>query len=211
LEMTLVKTLTWASPRAIILRLIVGFHLIAIVSWSLPSAPAEIKRQIVKPSSASWLRNWSAHFLHWNDRNLKRVFIEPYLRTVGAQQNWNMFAPNPITHDLWVDAEVTFLDGSTERYLFPRSSKMSVAERFIKERYRKYIETVHQESSGIIWPALADYVARQVYNNPENPPVAVKLFRHMRFVAAPGEMQNADFNEFLFFETPILLERLEVL
>ena len=45
-----------------------------------------------------------------------------------------MFAPNPVTHDLWVDAEVMLKSGETLTYQYPRNILETYPQRFIKER-----------------------------------------------------------------------------
>lgn len=183
---------------------LVYLHIFAIISWSLPEAPSHLKIGIQKFSTLDSLKHWSAIALYWNQRYLKTGILADYLTFIGAKQNWNMFAPNPIRYDRWVDAEVLLSDGSTVYEVFPRPYKESYGQSFIKERYWKFIEAAASEQHAVLWPQLATYLARKRFEkDSENPPVHIKLRRHTRLVMPPGEKQPEDFETFLFFETPL--------
>lgn len=191
------------------LRVLAYGYIIGIILWTLPGPPDNMKIGIQDISTADKIRNFPAYLLYWNKIYIQHSKLKDILRVTGTHQNWNMFAPNPIQQDTWVDANVKLADESAVNLLYPRGSQMGYVERFIKERYRKFIETAHLDDNGFLWPTLANYMARLQYaKTPDNPPVFLTLKRHTRPVMPPGVPQPTDFYEFVFFETPISLERL---
>jgi hypothetical protein len=79
------------------------------------------------------------------------------------------------TINVHMNAVITFSDGSTKIYEFPRMEKLDLAGRFQKEKMRKLCEDV------LPWagfeeflPAVARYIARANLN-PDNPPIMVTI------------------------------------
>ena len=93
-----------------------------------------------------------------------------------------MFAPNPAMANAYLEAEVTFRDGSRATWPFPRMDRMGYFERFRKERYRKWATERVNWMGGKPDPALAEaaarFAARQVDRGPDNPPWAIELVRY---------------------------------
>jgi len=194
----------------IALRTAVLFHLAAIFSWSLPKPPSHLKIGLARHSEEEAVRSFSAYLLFWNELYIKPRFFEDYLRITGFQQNWNMFAPNPIREDIWIEGRVRLASGKQEIYSFPRNAQLSLWQQILQERFKKYLDTAQEETSGIVWPSMADYIARKVYKNDGDLPVFVELIRHSRVVALPNEEQVEEYDSFKFFETPILPERITI-
>lgn len=113
--------------------------------------------------------------------------VRPYMVGSGFMQGWGMFAPDPYSLDVYVEARVHYADGTVRSWEFPRMAKMSYWERYQKERWRKYIEVAHQDSYNFLWPVMGRYAARVNNLYPNNPPVTVDLVRHFRLVRAPGQ------------------------
>jgi hypothetical protein len=135
------------------------FHLVAILSWSLPLNSLLIAG--VKQKVASYMQ-WS-----------------------GLFQGWAMFAPDPPKTNAYVDAEVTFRDGRTAIWRFPRMQELGFIQRSFKERYRKFsIERLARNGNAALWPDTARYIARQ-YPDAGNPPVLVRLIRHFSDIPPP--------------------------
>src|ERR1700722_16260681 len=67
-------------------------------------------------------------------------FIEPHTRKIqlflGIDQSWRMFCPNPRGFCFHPYAVITFQDGSTAYYEFPRPDKMNQLNAFMRERER---------------------------------------------------------------------------
>jgi len=152
------------------------FHLMAAVSWSLPLNSL------------------------LNDRF--RDLIRPYMLWSGLFQAWGMFAPDPITLNSYVDAELTFRDGSKQMWSFPRMNEISYVDRYFKERYRKFsTEYLRMDSHSALWPDAARYIAR-ANRNPGNPPVSVRLIRSWSEIQPPGrggEYRSTPWKSFSFF------------
>jgi hypothetical protein len=150
-------------------KLFVAFHVIAITSWSLPNSSPAIASGKVAPSTVS---DW---ILYKNDILLKPSVIKPYVLATGFWQSWDMFSPNPANEDIYADAEVFYKDGSVKHYQYPRMYELPLAEKYAKERYRKFFE--HANTDEALWPYFAQRIADLNYNE-KNPPVKVALHRH---------------------------------
>ncbi len=81
--------------KAVFIRLLVYFHLAAILCNALPSPPENMKIGVYEVSLEEKIPAWPAYILAWNQVNLRPIF-ESYMIATGSQQYWNMFAPMPI-------------------------------------------------------------------------------------------------------------------
>lgn len=127
------------------------------------------------------------------NRKLKREPwspVRPYMISTGLWQFWDMFAPNPNSLEVWLDAEVHFQDGSRQTVLYPKVSSMSHWDRFVKERHFKYVERVNPDVFAWKRPALAQWLALKAANDPKNPPVLVDLRRHFRVLRPYGQQSD---------------------
>lgn len=94
---------------------------------------------------------------------------------LGVDQCWKMFCPNPRIFSLHSYAIITFVDGTTTYYEFPRLEKMSQWNAFLRERLRKYYcDTLPWDDFKMLRPSLARYIAR-CYYDPDNPPTTISL------------------------------------
>lgn len=109
-------------------------------------------------------------------RNLLAKPVEKYVIYWGLWHSWDMFSPDPLALNFLVDAQITYQDGSTKIWEFPRMEKLSLARRFQKERYRKWRERVRQDSYAGVWDDTARFIAR-LNDTPTNHPVQVVLIR----------------------------------
>jgi hypothetical protein len=116
-------------------------------------------------------------------RALNRL-TAPYMRGLGLWQGWDLFAPDPLTVNIDVEAEVTFRDGRRVLWVFPRMEELSYFDRYRKERYRKWRERVRLDTYRSVWPDTAGYVGR-LYDGPGHPVVAVALIRRWVEIPAP--------------------------
>jgi hypothetical protein len=136
----------------------IAFHLIAISFWALPGS--QFRDKMVAP------------FGH-------------YMMTLGLWQSWDMFSPNPLSLTIRLDAEITYRDGTRERWEFPQPEKLGLIERSLKERYRKWRERVRLDTYSYIWPDTARAIARR-HSRPDNPPVKVALTRYWAELPRPA-------------------------
>jgi len=119
------------------------FHLIAIVSWCLPFD--------VFPLNAC--------------RNL----VRPYFLWTGLFQTWDMFAPAPKRTNSYLEAAVVYPDGTTDYWVFPTMDRLSLTQRYAKERYRKFEEYLPLNQNADLWPDVARYVAQHAASASKHP------------------------------------------
>jgi hypothetical protein len=121
------------------------FHLVVITCWTAP-----FKMKIMEAVNQ---------------------VTRPYLLWIGLFQAWDMFAPNPMTLNGYVDARILYQNGRMETWEFPRMEKLGLAGRYVKERYRKFVnEYLRNDDKALLWPDAARHVARLHYRDPANPP-----------------------------------------
>jgi len=171
----------------------VAFHLVAITVWSLPNPGERLLKGDVRAFGTDIL-------LVLNGRHLKTLPpIRAYVTSTGFWQYWDMFAPNPAQTDYYGTALVTYRDGSTRTYQYPRMYLLPIPQKHGKERYRKFYERAHMESHEFFWRPFALRVAVKNFDDPNNPPVRVDLIRHWREIAKPGQKQLEDYNQYKYY------------
>jgi len=111
-----------------------------------------------------------------------------------------MFSPVPKNANVYVEAIIIYQDGDTQTWAFPRVEHLSLAERYSKERYRKYIDNLKDDNYSALWPDAARYVAR--LNNTRTSPVKMVLF--VRYWSAiirhsDGSFSSDPWNEHVFY------------
>ena len=151
------------AGRAII-HLFVCFHVVAVASWALtsPASTAPLNRMI-------------------------RTRLGPYMEPTALRQQWTMFAPNPLMENVRLEAEVSFGDGATITWRFPRVDEMGWFERYRAERHRKWASErlAAGKPPAPVLDAAARYVARQVARS-GNPARKVELVRYMARIPSPN-------------------------
>ena len=117
--------------------------------------------------------------------------LAPYGAIAGLQVGWSMFAPDPTRHNAYIDAEITYRNGRKHLWTFPQMQELGYAERYAKERYRKFTnERLWVRENAALWPDAARYVAR-LNADASNPPRTVKLVHNWFEIPAapePGEL-----------------------
>lgn len=86
-----------------------------------------------------------------------------------------MFSPEPKHRNSYLEAMVVYADGSTDYWNFPRMDRMSLGERYAKERYRKFEEVLVEDRYSDMWPDAARYVARQVATQTKRPEMVMLI------------------------------------
>jgi hypothetical protein len=74
-----------------------------------------------------------------------------------------------------MEAMVVYENGNTDYWSFPRMERMSLGERYEKERYRKFEETLADDKYSDLWPDAARYVARQVATATNRPEIVMLI------------------------------------
>lgn len=212
-------------------KIFVPFHLLAITVWALPYAPSqfvptktwvngELVTQAprvplgVKLDSVTGFFQSLAQFLANEPLVLNQIYgkdsaLKFYCTPTGFWQFWDMFSPNPASTDVYVDALVTYRDGTVQRYEYPRIYKLGIGMKYVKERYRKFAERAAYPQYQYAWPAFAQNIARGAVHDQANPPTQVSLHIHKLDVAPPGEVQRSEYSDeeyFKYFVKPVDLD-----
>jgi hypothetical protein len=131
--------------------LFIAFHVVAITLWVLP-----LNRTLTRAV---------------------RKCIGPYFSLMGLQQEWSLFAPDPLVVNSYVDAHVALQNGEVRIWTFPQLETLDFKERYSKARYRKYAGWLYRNDFSYAWPDAARYVARQ-FQSSASRPRSVDLVRH---------------------------------
>ncbi len=106
-----------------------------------------------------------------------------YFWFVGLAQDYGVFAPSPTQNNLHFIALVTYDDGSTRLYTFPRLNRLPLSEKLFKERYRKFLDdNASMEPFSFLRKDIAAYVSRQCDVFSDIHPKIVSLIRFSSIV-----------------------------
>lgn len=156
------------------------FHVVMIWLWSMPMAPPEVRNGARPPQGIE-------NAFLTNDRGTRQSPIGLYMLSTGLWQYWDMFAPNPLSTDFYIDAAVEMADGTLRQGTYPRISQLSLVDRYSHERFRKYVERASRAENQYLWPQFAHRIAYWEAKDPNNLPVRVTLLRYYRQVGPPGQ------------------------
>ncbi|HEX5324438.1 MAG TPA: hypothetical protein VFW40_11670 [Capsulimonadaceae bacterium] len=146
--------------RRVVITLFVICQLTATALWLLPQ---------------SWTQVWALRPL------------QHYMWWTGCDQNWNMFAPQPASTDVYLSADITYQSGAHKSWDFPRMHDLDYFRRYQEERFRKMIEFAHQDNYSRMWWPLAHFAALANNAHPTTDPVVhVELVRHWQPIPSPG-------------------------
>lgn len=208
---------------------LVAAHVFAITVFSLPRPPEAMRNGVVVfqwptsvaevPAFASELPDWFLYacFYHLRSPELTEVPgikgtewaahpmvqegpLTYFLLRLGTWQYWDMFAPNPADTDVWVDAEVEYADGTKIVGGYPRMFALEPPQKYMKERYRKFLERAHMESNSFLWPIFAQRIALEQTRDPSNLPVRVRLKRHFFVFPGPDVEFEEEYSEYVYHE-----------
>jgi hypothetical protein len=113
----------------------------------------------------------------------------PPMVAFGWTQYWGVFAPEPREMQYHTTATITFEDGSTKLYEFPRTQMMSQWEKFCREKQRKLFgDNIPWPEHEQFRPAVARYLALS-NANPANQPTQVTMEMYKSFVAQPDRSE----------------------
>ncbi len=107
-------------------------------------------------------------------RDATRPVVEPYVRTVGLDQVWNLFAPDPPRTTFEVLARIEYADGTSSTWRAPRN-----------DRWRKWLGAVRLDRNMSLWIPTAAWIAGH-HDHGGRRPVTVTLVRRGRELAPPG-------------------------
>jgi len=175
-------------------------HIALIFHWSLPMPSRRIADREIPPTTENVLKYPIEFALYANDYARGASPTGYYLQCTGLWQYWDMFAPNPASLDYWYDARVTYADGSTRVVPYPRMKTMTIPQKFVSERYRKFIERTNSDAvDNWKWPNFAQRMALLATTDPTNLPTRVELRRHYRQLKGPFEPEPMQYERFTFY------------
>lgn len=119
-------------------------------------------------------------------------FLDPVVDTLGLWQgNWRLFAPDPDHMNTWVEAKVTFNDGSTWTWATPDWRKRDHLTKFIQGRHPKFWDAFRLDKRKGMWPFVSKYAARIAPRpSADARPVKVELIRHWWDVPPPNQIDE---------------------
>ena len=109
--------------------------------------------------------------------------VEPVLDITGLGQSWNLFAPNPRKSTLRLAARMTYSDGATFEWHHPESDPVVGPYRVY--RWQKFADNLAQGKRPDLWPAMAEWLARNHRRGGEAPSRVV-LVKQVYDPPAPG-------------------------
>ena len=185
------------------IKVLVLFHMFAISFWSIPDPPDRLKiwsdepdSPLLKTATPPFGTDW---ILVKNRQYLKKSPLSLYLTKTGFWQYWDMFSPNPSNIDIWADAEVEYADGTKGIYQYPRVYNYSIPQKYIKERYRKFLERAHSETDQWLWPVFAQRIALEIYEQQGKMPAKVTLRRHWRRITDYPKPPQDGYNVYNYY------------
>lgn len=195
------------------------FHMAVVFSWSMPALTLDKEEAYLSKPLGERLATPVDGWLVVNRRlradpwplfkelpaeGLKvRSPTSYYLLSTGLWQGWDMFAPNPADTDVWVDSVVTFEDGSEKIIDLRRIYTLSIPEKYIQERFRKFRERFSDDANGWKWPHAAYRFALEAKRATGKEPVRVALRRHWQEIRPPGQETPSEYETYTFYETLI--------
>lgn len=101
--------------------------------------------------------------------------LHPFLSALGIWQSWNVFAPMIRTDNFHLLAVITYKNGVTSLWEFPRQDLLTGIEQMRAERYRKWVnDRLRYHEYSFLLPDAARYIAR-LHNHLDSPPAVVEL------------------------------------
>lgn len=179
------------------------FHVVWITLYCLPQ-PAPAVREGRAQGSLS------EQFLAWSERTTKSGVMKHYMLSTGMWQYWDMFAPDPLSLDYYVQAQIQFESGEVVTEDFPRVYTLPIPAKYPAERHRKFIERAHLEENLFLWPPLAQWMAQRAWDTHRKTPYAVRLVLRRRQIPKPQPnfVWDAPFEEVPFYDHMVDLETL---
>jgi hypothetical protein len=117
-----------------------------------------------------------------------------FVRVLGVEQEWGVFAPDPRSTSLQLRARITFEDGSTATWRLPHGGDLVENLRYY--RWRKWLERARSDSYTDIWDPTARWIA-SLYEGRHSPVRQVELIRRFHENSL-GEHQPP-YQEFVYY------------
>src|ERR1700733_450155 len=179
------RTSTLQRVKRIAINAFIIFHLLAITCWAIPNSSPLVQ--------------------------ISKNLIRPYFIWSGLFQSWDMFAPNPKAANTYMEAIILYKDRSSQLWSFPRMENLSLTQRYIKERYRKYEDNLQNNDNSELWLDAARRVAR-LNSDAANPAQTVLLVVRWSDIIIPrtdGSYDRAPWDVNVFYSYPVKPEDLK--
>ena len=132
--------------------------------------------------------------------------VRPVRDSVGLDQTWSVFAPEPRRETFALDAQIKYADGTAETWTVPTGDPL-IAE-YRTYHWQKWSEYARADDTPILWEPFAAWVAR-THDSPTRHPVSVTLVRRWYDLYPPGSHPSrGPWNEYTYFSldvTPAVL------
>ncbi|MBX3097820.1 MAG: hypothetical protein KF812_13275, partial [Fimbriimonadaceae bacterium] len=89
-----------------------------------------------------------------------------------------------------------------------RMYDLSIGEKYLKERYRKFTERLNGDDFRAKWPHFAQRMAYLAWTDPDNPPEQVNLRRHFKEWVQPYVDDGSDYKEVTFYRHAVNVSEL---
>lgn len=139
---------------------------------------------------------------------LRTAMLKPFASAVvfsGLWQGWGVFSPNVRKRSIILFARVTYTNGTSDIWLYPRLDHMDVTKRAVLERYRKFAcDHINWEENSYLWPDFAKFVAR-LHSDDTRRVRSVDLYRMWKDLLPPervlaGERMKFVSNRFYHYD-----------
>lgn len=105
----------------------------------------------------------------------------------AVEQTWNMFGPNLRSWNGHSVAVITFTDGSSKIYEFPRMEMLTIFEKYKREKMRKlFIDNMNDQNFEAYLPSIAQAIADANYQK-GNEPRLVTITLKYADIPAPNQ------------------------
>ncbi|MDW3220511.1 MAG: hypothetical protein R8F63_18025 [Acidimicrobiales bacterium] len=148
---------------------VIAFLVYALVVWNLPASSV---RSDLRPG------------------------VDRVVQTMAIYQQWSVFAPNPTTVSIAVEADIHMASGEVIRHTFPDGDPLFGAYR--EYRWRKWERRIRLDRYDHLWRHTAQWLADRYAD--EGTVETVVLIRHFSDTPEPGRDDERVWNTFEFYE-----------
>lgn len=164
--------------QTVVSLLTIGYF-VYVIAWLTPES--EPRSRIIKPMEFFWN--------YWR-----------------LDQNWRLFSPEIRGISYHTSCRLTFEDGTNANYELPQNLRLSMAERFRTEKWRKWgIDSLPWPDYKQFWPDFARFVGRRFYRE-DNKPVSMSFYLHWADMYPPADRSRSDL-EYHYKISPIFMYR----
>ena len=119
-------------------------------------------------------------------RPVVTAWVDRPFRFLGLWQGWNMFAPNPISEDIFLSVIGTFDNGERVEWEVTRMNTMDYFTRYRMERWRKFCnDNMRLDSNKHLWHESAVWFAADLSADFGKRVTKLEMIRHWQPAAIP--------------------------